>query len=599
MASPGPSAAGPASRAIRHAALEILNCGIKSTKEEISEALNRIGISNFIKISKGNNEPKCRVTFVSAEDKNLALDRIARNPAVTDEAEGPWKVKSVFQRYLKVAPEKEAAIQQKKAADAVAPWREFPYPEQLKKKHDQVKEANEKWLSKLGIKDYAFHDIVASPVTQEYRNKLDFTVGLDGDGKPCAGFRVGSYREGGKSSFRVEVSDDCLLTSPKIGLKVAEFLSNFMQSSTLPVYDQDKHVGFWRAVSVRWSEKTKELMVLIRCAPEGDAEAEKTRVCNAFRDEFEFEGVKVTSLFWQWWDGISHQAPPESGFIHIFGKEYIEDEILGMRFKVSNGAFFQVNTRGAEVLFTVVRNLLQGKPHDAPPSPSSENSSTRGSLPMLLDVCCGTGVIGLLCADSASSVAGIELSAPAVLDARENAETNGLDGKARFICSKAESVLSRLLSGKAKEMLAKSDTVLTEVDERVLEEALKDAQASKEIVAIVDPPRAGLHPSVLKALLRCHAVSRIIYVSCNPTGSFVDNAMDLCGNKPIISNKRDVRETEGIVSFKPVQFIPVDMFPHTDHCELVAEFVRPRKTTDGNDADHAKRVKTDEAVNDE
>jgi hypothetical protein len=87
-------------------------------------------------------------------------------------------------------------------------------------------------------------------------------------------------------------------------------------------------------------------------------------------------------------------------------------------------------------------------------------------------------------------------------------------------------------------------------------------------VAVVDPPRSGLHPKVVRALRECKAIDRLVYVSCNPTGTFVEDAIKLC--LPSHCNgKWSVGEP-----FLPLRAAPVDMFPDTKHCELVVVFSR-------------------------
>ena len=88
---------------------------------------------------------------------------------------------------------------------------------------------------------------------------------------------------------------------------------------------------------------------------------------------------------------------------------------------------------------------------------------------------------------------------------------------------------------------------------------------SGHLVAIVDPPRGGLHGSVLKALRGCSLIRRVVYVSCNPRGTFVDNAVTLCSpTSKAIKGK----------PFRPVRATPVDLFPHTPHTELLCTFER-------------------------
>ena len=89
--------------------------------------------------------------------------------------------------------------------------------------------------------------------------------------------------------------------------------------------------------------------------------------------------------------------------------------------------------------------------------------------------------------------------------------------------------------------------------------------SSGNLVAIVDPPRGGLHGSVLKALRSCQLIRRVVYVSCNPKGSFIDNAVTLCApTSKAIKGK----------PFVPVRANPFDLFPHTPHTELLCIFER-------------------------
>lgn len=144
-------------------------------------------------------------------------------------------------------------------------------------------------------------------------------------------------------------------------------------------------------------------------------------------------------------------------------------------------------------------------------------------------------------------VVGVDISAPAIDDAKINAKLNGYTDEisTRFIAERAESVLG---------------------------EELKKARSSdgtEKIVAVVDPAREGLHPNVVKALRTSSSIDRIVYVSCNPTGSLVRDAVLLCA--PPTKKYRGH-------PFRPTFAQPVDMFPYSDHCELVMVFDRMSKT---------------------
>lgn len=369
--------------------------------------------------------------------------------------------------------------------------------------------------------------IHASPVTEGYRNKCEFTIGLDVDGKPCVGFRLGLFREGLITTAK---PDDCANVS-KTMKAVCAAVQRLVETSEHPVYDVRSQDGIWRVLAVRESERTGDLMVVMQVKPpqgDGAMDALKQTLVAALTDAS--LSFKVTSLFVQEYDGVS--APAEDHpVVHVYGERTIEEHLLGMRFSVSPGAFFQVNTRGAETLYSLVQ------------SHAAADANT-----LLYDVCCGTGTIGLCASKSVSKVVGIELCKAATDDAAVNATLNGVENVS-FINAKAEDVMKDLLKAKRTDA----------------------EQAISRVVAIVDPPRAGLHHQVLRALRGCPPVERIVYVSCNPTGSLIQDAMILCGPK----TKTLVGE-----AFEPVHAVPVDMFPHTPHCEMIVVFERVSKRKD-------------------
>ena len=172
---------------------------------------------------------------------------------------------------------------------------------------------------------------------------------------------------------------------------------------------------------------------------------------------------------------------------------------------------------------------------------------------ILLDVCCGTGTIGLTCLKEKMEdyVIGIDISQPAIRDAIQNATQNNIqvindntallennEPKIKFIASKAEAAL---------------DNEIKEIYKLFDPEEV-------HIVAVVDPARDGLHKNVLRTLRNTEGIERVIYVSCNPTGSLVNDVKVLCS---FPTNRYTGRP------FRPVVAQPVDMFPWTRHCELV------------------------------
>ncbi|XP_044091076.1 tRNA (uracil(54)-C(5))-methyltransferase homolog isoform X3 [Neovison vison] len=228
----------------------------------------------------------------------------------------------------------------------------------------------------------------------------------------------------------------------------------------------------------------------------------------------------LTSLYFQE-STVTRCSHQQSPYQLLFGEPHLFEDLLGLKIRISPDAFFQINTAGAEVLYRTVGEL------------SRVNSNT-----ILLDICCGTGVIGLSLAQYASQILGIELVEQAVEDARWTAAFNGITN-CEFHTGRAEKILPQLLKSK------------------------EDGQ----VIAVVNPARAGLHYQVVRAIRNCRAIHTLIFVSCKPHGEATRNIIELCC--PPDSAKKLLGEP-----FVLRKAVPVDLFPHTPHCELVLLFTR-------------------------
>ncbi|CAG2184769.1 TRMT2A [Mytilus edulis] len=142
-------------------------------------------------------------------------------------------------------------------------------------------------------------------------------------------------------------------------------------------------------------------------------------------------------------------------------------------------------------------------------------------------------------------VIGIELCEQAVEDAKQNAKLNGIYN-CRYQCGKAEDLITRVMK----------------------------SLHTKDVVAILDPPRAGIHPKVIHAIRKCPVLTKLIYVSCSPK-SATNNFVDLMKNPS--------KKTKGM-PYKPVKAIPVDLFPYTKHCEMVILFERQLPPPEADDS---------------
>ncbi|RLN55884.1 hypothetical protein BBP00_00008284 [Phytophthora kernoviae] len=364
--------------------------------------------------------------------------------------------------------------------------------------------------------------IHASPVTEGYRNKCEFSFGFDAEDKPCVGFRLGLFREG---SVVVNKPSECINVSKEMKA-VCAVMQDILETSDVPVYNVTTKSGVWRVLTVRQSVNTSDLMVMMQVNPAGKTQEERDAVKDLVVKRLTDANCsfKVTSIYMQEYDGLS--APSDNDPVtHVYGGTKLEEHLLGMRFSVSPNAFFQVNTRGAEELYSLVKHHAKADEHT-----------------LLYDVCCGTGTIGICASKGVGKVVGIEICKPATDDAAVNAKLNNVEN-VTFVNSKAEDVMKDLLRKKRED------------HEKHL----------NRVVAIVDPPRAGLHHQVLRALRSCPPVERIVYVSCNPMNSLVRDAVTLCGPS--------TKALQG-QAFEPVHAAPVDMFPHTPHCEMIIVFDR-------------------------
>lgn len=192
-----------------------------------------------------------------------------------------------------------------------------------------------------------------------------------------------------------------------------------------------------------------------------------------------------------------------------------------------------MNQAAAEVLYSTVRQLCIPNPEEG-----GERTQFGGTL---LDVCCGTGAIGIITSPRVDRIIGIELIEQAVEDARHNAALNNVLN-CEFIPGKAEVALPGVMS------------------------QLSSAGGGP-VAAVVNPARAGLHYRVVRALRNQPNIRRLVYVSCKPDGDAMRNFRELC------CAPDPMKKLTG-EAFSPTLAVPVDMFPHTPHCELVLLFER-------------------------
>ncbi|XP_060928303.1 tRNA (uracil-5-)-methyltransferase homolog A [Limanda limanda] len=415
-------------------------------------------------------------------------------------------------------------------ANVVTPLWNVPYEEQLRRKEQEVVGVLQRLAKEIGSTNKAMLPwlfaqkgkynkmccplgaIQPSPTQTGYRNKCEFLIsaGADGEDKTI-GFRLGKYKGG--SCAVVGPAETCHV-SDEAKRVVCEF-QKFIRTTLYSVYSPETYEGHWKQLTVR-TTRTKQAMAVVFFHPQKIEEEELNALKSSMKEHFtEGEGKAsgVTSLFFVREGQRKSPNPEDLPCELVAGESCINEELLGLSFRISPHSFFQVNTGAAEVLYSTVGEWAQ-----------LDQDST------VLDVCCGTGTIGISLAKRVKKVIGIEMCQAAVEDAKVNAKLNGLSN-VEFHCGKAEDVLPNILN----------------------------ALVSPSVTAIVDPPRAGLHSKVILAIRRAQHLKRLVYVACNAKAAMT-NFIDLC--------RAPSNRVHG-APFRPVRAMAVDLFPQTMHMEMI------------------------------
>ncbi|MBK5229954.1 MAG: 23S rRNA (uracil(1939)-C(5))-methyltransferase RlmD [Thermoleophilia bacterium] len=351
-----------------------------------------------------------------------------------------------------------------------AAWQSLRYDAQLAEKQRQVREA----LERLGGFDLSADDapvlepIVPAgenhddPAIWNYRNKVEFSFGVRAD-EDGGGLALGYHRSGRWDV--IEDVDDTVLASERANT-IRRLVRDWCEKQDLGPYDRDERFGFLRNLVVREGRRTGDTMVRLVTStseprPAGFDSAGFVTALNTL-------DPPPTSIVWSRSDDPGN-ATRDSNDKTLAGEPYIEEEILGLRYRISPDAFFQTNSDQTERLYRA----------------AIEFAGLTGRE-LVYDLYCGSGTIGIAMAEHAKHVWGIEIVQDAVEDAAVNANLNGVTD-ADFIAGDMRLALPALVE-----------------------------HAGTPDVAVIDPPRPGLSSKVVRRVLEA-APKRIVYVSCNPT----------------------------------------------------------------------------------
>ncbi|MBK7409623.1 MAG: 23S rRNA (uracil(1939)-C(5))-methyltransferase RlmD [Saprospirales bacterium] len=382
-------------------------------------------------------------------------------------------------------------------------WQHLSYEAQLQHKETNVRNALQR-IAKVPIGE--FLPILPAPETQYYRNKLEFafsnrrwltTEELEDKSTPLFVDVLGFHKAG---AFDKIINIDHCWLEPEPSNLIRNGLRELGMEQGLSFYDTRAHEGFLRQVMVRVST-VGETLVLLSFGEED--EPRRIAYLDAVLERF----PQITTLIYCINTKVNDFVLDLD--MHTYaGKGFIEEQLGHVRFRIGPKSFFQTNSRQGEQLYSIAAQFagLDG----------TQN---------VYDLYTGVGSIALYLAKDARQVTGIEEIEAAIDDARENALLNNIDN-----CTFYAGDVKNILTPEFAEKHGKPDVVIT------------------------DPPRAGMHPDVVKLFLQLES-PRIVYVSCNPA-----------------TQARDLNLLDEKYRVEKVQ--PVDMFPHTQHIEAVALLVK-------------------------
>lgn len=334
-------------------------------------------------------------------------------------------------------------------------YQELPYEEQLNIKENEVKQL----LSDKKVEAEVFEHIAPSPDIYRYRNKMEYTFGdLVKDGE----MTLGMHKKGHFMS--IVTVDDCQLVHEDFN-KILKATLDFAKTKGYEKYNKKSHKGLLRNLIIRKGYKTDEILVNIVTASDEKAgvnfdEKGYLDTIQSLKIENNLVGVLRTYC-----DTLQDAVVPDE-VKTIWGRDYYNEEILGLHFKVSAFSFFQTNINAVERLYKEALDLIPG---------------IEGKT--VFDLYSGTGTIAQIMALKAKKVIGIEIVEEAVKKAEESAKINGLDN-----CIFHAGDVFKVLDTQVKE--------------------------TPDII-VVDPPRVGIAPKALDKIIS-YGVEEILYISCNP-----------------------------------------------------------------------------------
>merc|ERR1719481_1424123 len=422
---------------------------------------------------------------------------------------------------------------QEKVTNSTTPMANLPYIDQVSKKMKETRWMAQELATQLvtvnpqckawveqKVQQFGYiakvDKCVESPLKEGYRNKCEFAIGVNPDSRRLTvGFKL-DPRSGSSEVGPV----DHLLHVPANMKHVVKLLENFLRGQPYEHFDLGRAQGQWVNAVVRTTRPThmgkSQTMILLSFCTQQVGPEEIQNVKTQLRGYFERgEGAQagVTSLY------FSEKGPQAAATTELLlGEEVVTETLLGnLKFHISPRAYFCINTAGAEVLVEAMAAMIGLHKQMA-----------------ILDLCCGTGTLGICMASRVGQVLGVDILPQAIEEAQRNAATNRLSN-CSYIVGNVEDSMGRLMQ----------------------------ATTHEEVVAIIDPPRTGLSEKTIR-MLRATRLKKLVFVSSDPKATiknFVDLGRAASGN--FFGD-----------CFMPTVIQPVDLFPHTTHYMCLIMMIR-------------------------
>ncbi|MBI4676030.1 MAG: 23S rRNA (uracil(1939)-C(5))-methyltransferase RlmD [Elusimicrobia bacterium] len=368
-------------------------------------------------------------------------------------------------------------------------WQHLDGERQLQAKRDIVADALKR-IAKTGLAPV--EPVLPSPRAWTYRNKVQVPFGRAPD--PGAPALAGFYSAG---SHRIVPLEECPVQTD-LSVRILRRVRDLAAGLGWRPYEEDTGRGWLRHLFIRTNSEGQALVAIVtrdESLPRGsefvrEARSSFPQVVGLYQNVQPLRTSVILGPVWK----------------RLWGSRGLKERVGRLRFICSPGSFLQVNSEAAALLYDQALAAL-----------------TEGgrAFPLAFDVYCGVGAISLWIAGRTGRVVGIEGSRTAVQDAILNARANGVRN-VRFLAGRAEGLLAKAIR-----------------------------EAAGPAAAVVDPPRGGLTPPVLRGLT-ARAIERVVYVSCDPA-TFARDAGYL-----------------GRSGLRLRRVQPLDLFPQTSHVEIVA-----------------------------